>query len=77
MSKKEPIELNFKVKPTSEGYLAQGIELPGIIIESKNQEDLNKDLETASHGYFKAFPKELDKFQLKESEAFTKINIQI
>ena len=77
MSKNEPIGLNFKVKVTSEGYLAQGVELPGIIIESKSNEELDKDLEVASYGYFKAFPKELDKFQLKESEKFAKINIQI
>ena len=31
------VAFKFKVKPTSEGYLAEGIELSDIIIESKTQ----------------------------------------
>lgn len=53
--------LNFKVKETSQGYLAQGIEIPEIIIET-SKEKLNDDLFNATNGYFKAFPEEKTKF---------------
>lgn len=53
--------LKFNVKETSKGYLAQGVEIPAIIIESPTEDDLKTKLTIALDCYFKSFPEEHDK----------------
>ena len=77
MEPKVTISLTFKVQPTSEGYLAQGVEIPAIVIESQNKTELDNDLNASAKCYFKSFPEQLDKFVLKNEEKIEKVNITI
>ena len=54
------VKLNFKVAKTSQGYLAQGVEIPEIILEVPAKEDLDKHLISAAICYFKSFPSQFD-----------------
>ncbi len=71
------INLKFKYKPSSNGFIAQGIELPAILVESENEEQLMKDLDTATDCFFDSFPEEKQKFVLAESEQITKLEKRI
>jgi hypothetical protein len=77
MGTKVNLSLEFKVQKTSNGYLAQGMEIPAIIIESTNKKELLKDLDAAAKCYFKSFPEQLGKFVLKEEEEIEKLDITI
>lgn len=76
-TKEVTISLNFKVHPTSEGYLGQGVEIPAIIIESPTKKGLMKDLDAAAKCYFKSFPEDLESFLPKEKEEIEKVDITI
>jgi len=67
------IKLQFKYKQSSQGFIAQGVELPAIIIESVNVEQMKQDLDVATDCYFESFPEEKQKFILAESEQITKL----
>jgi hypothetical protein len=54
-------KLKFNVKETSKGYLAQGVEIPAIIIECPTMDSLTEKLGHAVDCYFKSFPEEHDK----------------
>lgn len=71
------VAFKFKVKPTSEGYLAEGIELSDIIIESKTQKQLTKDLDSALDCYFESFPEQKAKFIVAETEVIQKLEKQL
>ena len=77
MSEQPSTIFKFKVKPTSEGYVAQGIELQDIIIESKTEEELTKDLDSAIDCYFESFPEQKEKFILQETEEIKKLEKSI
>lgn len=44
--------LKFNIKPTSQGYLAQGVEIPSIIIEASDKSKLKKTIQDAVNCYF-------------------------
>lgn len=69
----ESIKLQFKYKPSSQGFIAQGVELPSIIIESATEQQLVKDLDVATDCYFESFPEEKQKFILAESEQMARL----
>ena len=54
------VKLNFKVDKTSQGNLAQGVEIPEIILEVPAKEDLREYLNSAAICYFKSFPSQFD-----------------
>ncbi len=68
MKDKHPThELTFKVDETSQGYLAQGIEIPEIILEVPTKKDLVKYLASAITCYFESFPEQHDIIFREES----------
>ncbi len=71
------VQLKFKVSPTSGGLLAQGVELPAIIVESPDENNLDKDLDAAIDCYFKSFPAEVEKFILKDKEEIKTMDVSI
>ena len=77
MTKQESVLFKFKVKPTSEGYVAQGCELSDIIIESKTKKELTEDLKEAAACYFESFPEQKQKFVVQETEEVQQIEIAI
>ena len=74
---KVEISLKFKVKPTSEGFLAQCVEIPAIIVESPNEAELDKDLNASAKCYFQSFPEQASMFILQNQETIEKVNITI
>ncbi len=77
MSSKTELKLSFKVTETTEGYMAQGMEIPGIMIESPTMEKLHQVLTSACECYFKSFPEDLQKHVLAENELIKSMNLTI
>jgi len=77
MDSKIKLKLSFKVKETSEGHLAQGMEIPAIIIESPTKEQLQDDLSAACECYFKSFPEDLQKYTLTENERIKNVELTV
>ena len=65
------VKVYIQNKPTSEGILAQGVELPEIIIESKTE--LLDELDSAVDFYFESLPEEKKRFLLEGSETFEEL----
>ena len=74
---KQKIVFNFKIEQTSCGFVASGVELNGIIIESETRDKLNKDLEHAVEHYFEAFPDEKRRLVAEKTEKIQQIVIEI
>ena len=74
---KQKVSFKFKTKSTSEGYLAYGCELPGIIVETKTKRELVEELKKCTEFYFKSFPKERERFVVSKTEEIQQIKISI
>ena len=71
----QKVSFKFKTKSTSEGYLAYGCELLGIIVEAKTKRELVEELKKSTEFYFKSFPKEREHFVVSKTEEIQQIKI--